>query len=115
MTTMTPMTTNGQLRKNLASQLDRLDGILDGLAEGLNEAVVTAVKEAVGLAVQEAVHGVLTEVLTNPDLLAKLRATVVPAAPAAPLPTAQPVRATPKLRLGERVQRRGESGWRWPC
>src|SRR5947209_14761612 len=65
--------TNGQGRKNLASQLDRLDGILDGLADGLREAVVTAVKEAVGLAVQEAVRAVLTEVLTNPDLLDKLR------------------------------------------
>ena len=27
--------TNGQVRKNLASQFDRLDGILDGLADGL--------------------------------------------------------------------------------
>ena len=73
--------TNGQVRKNLASQLDRLDGILDGLADGLGEAVVTAVKEAVGLAVQEAVRAVLTEVLTNPDLLDKLRGTGAPAAP----------------------------------
>jgi hypothetical protein len=69
--------TNGQVRKNLASQLDRLDGILDGLADGLGEAVVTAVKEAVGLAVQEAVRAVLTEILTNPDLLDKLRGSIV--------------------------------------
>jgi hypothetical protein len=72
--------TNGQVRKNLASQLDRLDGILDGLADGLREAVVTAVQEAIGLAVQEAVRAVLTEVLTNPDLLDKLRGTLVPPA-----------------------------------
>ena len=65
--------TNGQVRKNLASQLDRLDSILDGLADGLREAVVTAVQEAIGLAVQEAVRAVLTEVLTNPDLLDRLR------------------------------------------
>ena len=34
------MQTNGQVRKSLAEQIDRLDGILDGLADGLNEAVV---------------------------------------------------------------------------
>jgi hypothetical protein len=61
--------TNGQIRKSLASQLDRLDGILDGLAEGLNEAVATAVQETVGVAVQAAV----TEVLTNPELQSRLR------------------------------------------
>jgi hypothetical protein len=72
MTTMT----NGQVRKSLASQIDRLDQILDGLAEGLNEAVAMAVKEAVALAVQEAVHGILAEVLSNADLLAKLRGTI---------------------------------------
>jgi hypothetical protein len=74
------MITNGQIRKNLASQLDRLDSILDGLADGLGEAVVTAVREAVGLAVQEAVRAVLTEVLTNPDLLDRLRGRVAPPA-----------------------------------
>ena len=68
--------TNGQVRKSLASQIDRLDHILDGLAEGLNEAVATAVKEAVALAVQEAVHGIVAEVLSNADLLAKLRGTI---------------------------------------
>jgi hypothetical protein len=30
-------TTNGQVRKNLAWQLDRLDSILDGLRDGLND------------------------------------------------------------------------------
>ena len=30
-------TTNGQIRKTLASQLDRLDSILDGLSEALND------------------------------------------------------------------------------
>ena len=34
---MTPTTTNGQVRKTLASQLDRLDSILDGLADALND------------------------------------------------------------------------------
>jgi hypothetical protein len=65
--------TNGQTRKTLASQLDRLDGILDGLSEGLNDAVASAVREAVGLAVQEAVQAVLTELLTNPALREQLQ------------------------------------------
>src|SRR5262245_55279196 len=85
---MTTTTTNGSVRKTLASQLDRLDGILDALSDGLNEAVATAVEGAVeravrlavGQAVKEAVQAVLTEVLTNADLLAGLRA-VLPAAP----------------------------------
>ena len=65
--------TNGQTRKTLASQLDRLDGILDGLSEGLTDAVASAVREAVGLAVQEAVQAVLTELLTNPVLREQLQ------------------------------------------
>src|SRR6516165_5621160 len=64
---------NGPARKTLASQLDRLDGILDGLSEGLSDAVAQAVREAVGLAVQEAVQAVLTELLTNPALREQLQ------------------------------------------
>jgi hypothetical protein len=95
------MITNGQIRKNLASQLDRLDSILDGLADGLGEAVVTAVREAVGLAVQEAVRAVLTEILTNPELIDKLRGRV--AAPAQVLEAA--VAPTPAEPLRTRLVR----------
>jgi hypothetical protein len=85
-------TTNGQTRKTLASQLDRLDSILDGLSDGLNEAVATAVQGAVELAVRQAVGqavkatlpAVIAEVLSNPDLLAAFRG----ATPAAPSPDA---------------------------
>jgi hypothetical protein len=59
-------------RKNLASQLDRLDHILDGLAEGLNGAVETAVRQAVTVAVEQAIKGIAAELFTNPDLLGKL-------------------------------------------
>ena len=72
MTTMS----NGQVRKSLASQIDRLDAMLDGLADGLNELVISAVKQAVEAAVKEAVRSVLSEVLTNPDLLSKLQGAV---------------------------------------
>src|ERR1700688_1844887 len=94
-TTLNPSAhTNGSTRKNLASQLDRLDGILDGLADGLNEAVASAVQQAVAVAVQEAVRGILTEVLTNPDLLAKLRNNLglTTTADRTPAPPATPVK-----------------------
>jgi hypothetical protein len=68
---MSTTSSNGRPpRPSLATQLDRLDGILDGLADGLNEAVAAAVKEAVAVAVAAA----LQEVLTNPDLQRRLRA-----------------------------------------
>jgi hypothetical protein len=72
---------NGPARKTLASQLDRLDGILDGLSEGLTDAVASAVREAVGLAVQEAVQAVLTELLTNPALREQLQKAASPTPP----------------------------------
>src|SRR5262245_63641128 len=81
-------TSNGQVRKTLASQLDRLDSILDALSDGLNEAVATAVegaveravRQAVGQAVKETMQSLLTEVLSNADLLGALR-TVLPTTP----------------------------------
>src|ERR1019366_8929213 len=78
MTTMTNSTRNGRKRMSLDEQIGRLDQTLDGLADGLNEAVADAVTMAVGNAVREAVQCVLTEVLTNADILAKIRATATP-------------------------------------
>src|SRR6202011_2166360 len=80
----TKVNTNGQARKSLAEQIDRLDAMLDGLADGLNDAVAAAVKEAVGVAVQQAVQTVVREMLTSPELLARLGATPPVAATAAP-------------------------------
>ncbi len=75
--TTTPRTTsNGQPRKTLASQLDRLDGILDGLDAALSGAVQDAVEQAV----KQAVQAVLTEVLTNREL----QQAAQPVAPAEP-------------------------------
>ena len=84
-----PTTTNGSVRKTLASQLDRLDGILDALSDGLNEAVATAVegaveravRQAVGQAVRETLQALATEALTNPDLIAAFRGIAPAAAP----------------------------------
>ena len=77
-TTTTPRTTsNGQPRKTLASQLDRLDGILDGL----DAALAGAVQDAVEQAVKQAVQAVLTEVLTNRHLQEQLPQAAQPALP----------------------------------
>jgi hypothetical protein len=78
------METDGQTRRTLASQLDRMDQVIDGLAEGLNAAVAGAVQEAVGLAVKEAVQAVLSEVLANPTLREQLQNASSPAPPAEP-------------------------------
>src|SRR5262245_38708509 len=86
---MTTTTTNGSVRKTLASQLDRLDGILDALSDGLNEAVATAVegaveravRQAVGQAVRETLHALVTEALANPDVLLAARALLAPGTP----------------------------------
>jgi hypothetical protein len=83
-------TTNGQARKTLANQLDRLDSILDGLSDALNGAVASAVegaveravKQAVGEAVRETFQAVLAEVVSNPDLLAAARTMLTPGSPA---------------------------------
>jgi hypothetical protein len=84
------MQTNGQTRKSLAEQIDRLDGILDGLADGLNEAVSTAVRDAVTLAVRQALQAVVAEVLSNPDLLSLLRGSLTHAASATVQPAHEP-------------------------
>ncbi len=77
-TTATPRTaSNGQPRPTLASQLDRLDGILDGL----DAALAGAVQEAVEQAVKQAVQAVLTEVLTNRPLQEQLHQAATPAPP----------------------------------
>jgi hypothetical protein len=95
MTTTNHVTPNGRIRKNLADQIDRLDGILDGLADALNEAVAAAVKNAVTLALQEALQGLVAEVLSNPDMLAKLRGLLSTTIPDPHVAPAVPVAATP--------------------
>jgi hypothetical protein len=87
-TTTTPK--NGQERKTLSSQLDRLDLILDALAEGLPQAVDLTVRETVGAAVQEAVKAAIIEVLSNPDLLARLRPASKPEPATVPSPPRGP-------------------------
>ena len=88
----TKMSTNGQARKSLGDQIERLDAMLDGLADGLNDAVAAAVKEVVGVAVQQALQVVLREVLSNPELLARIGSAALPVATPAPATVAEPKR-----------------------
>jgi hypothetical protein len=78
--TTTNTTNSRPQRQTLASQIDRLEGILAGLPESLGQTVAEAVHDAVGKAVELAVR----EVLTNPDILRALRAAVPNPAPAKP-------------------------------
>jgi hypothetical protein len=98
-TYMTNVNTNGQ-RKTLASQLDRLDTILDTLDQGLQEAVASAVQEAVSVAVREAIKGLVTEVLTNPDLLAQIRALLIVKNTPKPTGNGEKLHAVVKERFG---------------
>ena len=88
-------TMNGKpQRKQLADQLDRLDGIIDALAEGLNQAVIDAAREGTRLAVKDAI----VEILTDPALRAKLLQA------AALEPVAAPVAAEPKPSFWTRLK-----------
>jgi hypothetical protein len=69
---------NGRARKSLASQLDRLDGILDGLAEALNGAVAEAVRGTVEAAMREAVQATLIAALTDSGVRGRLAALCPP-------------------------------------
>jgi hypothetical protein len=80
---MTNTSINNGQRKQLSTQLDRLDAILDGLSEALTESVADAVKEVIGQVVSEAVSLAVKEVLSSPELL---RAALHKHEPAAPTP-----------------------------
>src|SRR5262245_32237682 len=114
---MTTTTTNGQARQTLASQLDRLDSILDGLSDALHGAVASAVegaveravKQAVGEAVRETLQAVITEVVSNPDLVAAARTLLAPGSPAdVPADPPEPPRSLFRRALTSLAR----SGWR---
>ncbi len=69
----TTVSSNGRVRRSLATEIDRLNQILDGLANGLNDAVREAVQQAIQLA--------LREVLASPAFIEQLREKIVPPAP----------------------------------
>lgn len=86
---MSATLTNGT-RKTLSEQIDRLDAMLDGLADAIPEAVADAVRAAVAVAVREAVQNAITEVLTNPEVLVRIREASTPPAPTVVAPITCP-------------------------
>jgi hypothetical protein len=83
--TTTKTNTNGQPRKQLSEQIDRLDatlermdGVLDAMSNGLNEAVQTAVETAVAIAVRQAIENVMTELIANPAVQEMLKQKMSP-------------------------------------
>src|SRR5262245_38460804 len=100
--------TNHAARKSLASQIDRLDGILDGLAEALNESVADAVRGVVGQAVREAVEATAKELLASPALLSlALQAHRAETGPGAPQ-SEEPARRSPAWALRGALGRAGQ-------
>jgi len=67
-------TATAKPRKQLADQLDRLDGIIDLLADGLPAAVADATRAGTRQA--------LVELLADPDVLARLKSVLMPDAQA---------------------------------
>jgi hypothetical protein len=65
-------------RKQLSDQLDRLDTMIDCLSEALPQAVADATREGT----RSAVRDILSELLRDPEVLARLRDALVGPAPA---------------------------------
>ena len=111
MTMNAPAPTNGKpQRKNLSTQIDRLDAMLDGLDQGLQGAITDAVKDAVSVAVVEAVRATVMEIVTNPDVIALLRGSITPEAPRSIEPQQtepiKPQQMEPKPSLVSRIRER---------
>ena len=70
---MATATTPAKPRKQLADQLDRLDGIIDLLADGLPQAVADATRAGT--------RQTLVELLADPDVIGRLKAALTPDAP----------------------------------
>jgi hypothetical protein len=71
---MSATTNRRPQRKQLSDQLDRLDGLIDCLADQLPQAVADATRDGV----RQAVRDVLAELLTDPEVVARLRAALLP-------------------------------------
>ena len=93
---MATATTPAKPRKQLADQLDRLDGIIDLLAEGLPQAVADATRAGT--------CETLVELLADPEVIARLRAALTPGVQEAPaVPTSAATRPGSFARLKSAV------------
>ena len=104
-------TMNGKARKTLASQIDRLDGILDGLSEAIPEVIADTIRAVAAQAVRDAVRAAVSEVLTNPTVLEGLRSAATPITPIPQTVASQPMPKNPPVlqRAGSAIQ----ACWSW--
>jgi hypothetical protein len=78
MTTTMNAPANGRPRRSLNETIGHLDEMIDGLSTAIPETFRDTLKEEVGAAVSEGVRTALTDLLTNPEVLALLRHTLAP-------------------------------------
>jgi hypothetical protein len=78
MTTTMNAPANGRPRRSLNETIGHLDQMIDGLSNAIPETIRDTLKEEVGAAVGEGVRTALTDLLTNPEVLALLRHTLAP-------------------------------------
>jgi hypothetical protein len=72
-----PAAANGQHRRSLNDSISRLDEMIDGLSAAIPETIRDTLKETVAESVSLGVKAAVIEVLTNADLLAAMRGSVV--------------------------------------
>jgi hypothetical protein len=109
-------------RKQLSSQLDRLDQILDGLSDALTESVADAVKEVIGQVVSEAVSLAVKEVLSSPELLKAALNKHEPTTPTTKRRTLKELLRSAGGYVGSKMQQAATSvkgkvltSWTWCC
>jgi hypothetical protein len=91
MTTTMNAPANDRQRRSLNETIGHLDQMIDGLSNAIPETIRDTLKEEVGTAVSEGVRSALTDLLTNPEVLALLRTTLAPEPPmAVPVTRARP-------------------------
>jgi hypothetical protein len=81
---MTANVTNslpGRPRRSLNDTIGHLDQMIDGLSEAIPGTIRDTLQETVGAAVGEGVRAAILEIVSNPEVLALLRTTLVPEAP----------------------------------
>ncbi|CAN5579135.1 hypothetical protein BH11PLA2_BH11PLA2_48640 [soil metagenome] len=69
-----PASLNGRPRKQLSDQLDRLDEVINGLEEFLPQAMADAARDGI----RQAFRDVVSELVTDPIVLEKLRTALTP-------------------------------------
>ena len=87
------MTNNGpaRTRPSLTDTITKLDAMIDGLSEAIPGTIKDTLQESVGAAVAEGVRAALIDIMSNAEVLALLRGTLVPTATAPePVAPAQP-------------------------